>query len=174
MQLIDHSHSNMRRRSFFRVMTLLSIAPLCLTFGQSGYAHPGGLDKYGCHHDRKNGGYHCHGPSSSNPGNSGPSTPSPSASSNIDPSTPSSTGSSNIGPSTPNSTSSSNSAPATPNPSPTISPYFGPGCGCAINPATTLQTPSPSPTPSASPSATPTPSPSPTATPSVSPSPTTI
>ena len=23
-------------------------------------AHGGGLDKHGCHHDRKNGGYHCH------------------------------------------------------------------------------------------------------------------
>jgi hypothetical protein len=25
------------------------------------YAHGGGLDAMGCHHDRKNGGYHCHG-----------------------------------------------------------------------------------------------------------------
>jgi hypothetical protein len=24
------------------------------------YAHGGGLDSKGCHHDRKNGGYHCH------------------------------------------------------------------------------------------------------------------
>lgn len=24
------------------------------------YAHGGGTDKNGCHHDRKNGGYHCH------------------------------------------------------------------------------------------------------------------
>ena len=23
-------------------------------------AHGGGLDAHGCHHDRKNGGYHCH------------------------------------------------------------------------------------------------------------------
>ena len=23
-------------------------------------AHPGGRDRYGCHHDRKHGGYHCH------------------------------------------------------------------------------------------------------------------
>ena len=23
-------------------------------------AHGGGLDRYGCHHDRKAGGYHCH------------------------------------------------------------------------------------------------------------------
>ena len=24
------------------------------------HAHGGGLDSHGCHHDRKNGGYHCH------------------------------------------------------------------------------------------------------------------
>lgn len=24
------------------------------------FAHPGGTDSSGCHHDRKNGGYHCH------------------------------------------------------------------------------------------------------------------
>ena len=24
------------------------------------YAHSGGTDSNGCHHDRKNGGYHCH------------------------------------------------------------------------------------------------------------------
>jgi hypothetical protein len=24
------------------------------------YAHGGGLDAYGCHHNRKTGGYHCH------------------------------------------------------------------------------------------------------------------
>ncbi len=24
------------------------------------YPHSGGLDRYGCHHDRKRGGYHCH------------------------------------------------------------------------------------------------------------------
>jgi hypothetical protein len=24
-------------------------------------AHPGGLNSEGCHNDRKNGGYHCHG-----------------------------------------------------------------------------------------------------------------
>ncbi|MBB4039299.1 hypothetical protein GGR34_000934 [Microvirga flocculans] len=23
-------------------------------------AHPGGLDRNGCHHNRKSGGYHCH------------------------------------------------------------------------------------------------------------------
>lgn len=25
-----------------------------------GYTHSGGLDKYGCHTDHKNGDYHCH------------------------------------------------------------------------------------------------------------------
>jgi hypothetical protein len=24
------------------------------------FAHGGGLDSYGCHHNRKEGGYHCH------------------------------------------------------------------------------------------------------------------
>lgn len=24
------------------------------------FAHSGGTDERGCHHDRKNGGYHCH------------------------------------------------------------------------------------------------------------------
>jgi hypothetical protein len=33
---------------------------LCLMFPASGVAHSGGLDKIGCHHDRRNGGYHCH------------------------------------------------------------------------------------------------------------------
>lgn len=28
----------------------------------SAEAHGGGLDSKGCHHDRKNGGYHCHRP----------------------------------------------------------------------------------------------------------------
>ena len=28
--------------------------------GQAAHAHGGGLDKNGCHNDRKHGGYHCH------------------------------------------------------------------------------------------------------------------
>lgn len=35
------------------------LAALCLWTGAS-VAHPGGLNREGCHHDRKNGGYHCH------------------------------------------------------------------------------------------------------------------
>jgi hypothetical protein len=31
------------------------------------HAHGGGLDKHGCHHDRKRGGYHCHRGSASPP-----------------------------------------------------------------------------------------------------------
>lgn len=37
---------------------LVAILGLCLT-GQA-VAHGGGLDKHGCHNDRKRGGYHCH------------------------------------------------------------------------------------------------------------------
>lgn len=32
-----------------------------LTFPGTLQAHPGGLDANGCHHNRKTGGYHCHG-----------------------------------------------------------------------------------------------------------------
>lgn len=28
--------------------------------GVQEFTHGGGLDRYGCHHDRKRGGYHCH------------------------------------------------------------------------------------------------------------------
>jgi hypothetical protein len=31
---------------------------LCITI--PAYPHGGGLDAYGCHHNRKAGGYHCH------------------------------------------------------------------------------------------------------------------
>jgi hypothetical protein len=34
------------------VLPLLTILPA--------WAHSGGLDSYGCHHDRKRGGHHCH------------------------------------------------------------------------------------------------------------------
>jgi hypothetical protein len=38
---------------------LLSLSTVMLTMGPV-YAHSGGLDGHGCHHDRKNGGYRCH------------------------------------------------------------------------------------------------------------------
>ena len=38
---------------------LLTLSAVLLAAGLV-RAHSGGLDAYGCHHDRKNGGYHCH------------------------------------------------------------------------------------------------------------------
>ena len=38
---------------------LLSLTTVMVTAGPL-HAHSGGLDAYGCHHDRKHGGYHCH------------------------------------------------------------------------------------------------------------------
>lgn len=35
-------------------------AVLVAVFAVAAYAHGGGLDKKGCHHDRKTGTYHCH------------------------------------------------------------------------------------------------------------------
>ena len=37
----------------------LEVLVVAMPAGHS-YGHPGGLDKYGCHHDRKAGTYHCH------------------------------------------------------------------------------------------------------------------
>lgn len=34
---------------------ILTLAPLA-----TAWAHGGGLDRNGCHHDRQRGGYHCH------------------------------------------------------------------------------------------------------------------
>jgi len=46
-------HALVRLWSFLPVFLIVSYAaPL--------FAHPGGLDAYGCHNDRKHGGYHCH------------------------------------------------------------------------------------------------------------------
>ena len=43
----------MRKR--FRHTFLLAIALPSIA-----YAHSGGTDRNGCHHERKTGGYHCH------------------------------------------------------------------------------------------------------------------
>jgi hypothetical protein len=51
-----------RRSAFFFALFWPSVA----------MAHPGGLNAQGCHNDRKNGGYHCHGS-----GSSGGSAPAP-------------------------------------------------------------------------------------------------
>ena len=40
---------------------LLMTTILALLAGQAAFAHSGGTDSAGCHHDRKRGGYHCHG-----------------------------------------------------------------------------------------------------------------
>lgn len=37
----------------------LLLGAVVLTSAEAG-AHGGGLDRYGCHNDRRNGGYHCH------------------------------------------------------------------------------------------------------------------
>ena len=36
------------------------LAVLMLLASSAAFAHSGGTDSSGCHHDRKNGGYHCH------------------------------------------------------------------------------------------------------------------
>lgn len=47
------AHSSIQRRA--SLFALLSLA-----LSSAAYTHPGGLNKAGCHNDRKNGGYHCH------------------------------------------------------------------------------------------------------------------
>jgi hypothetical protein len=42
-----------------KILGLFIILVVTLTCEKS-QSHPGGLDKYDCHHDRKGGGYHCH------------------------------------------------------------------------------------------------------------------
>ncbi len=39
---------------------LLSLSAILLMTPRPLHAHGGGLDGYGCHHDHKHGGYHCH------------------------------------------------------------------------------------------------------------------
>ena len=41
-------------------IALLAAVSFILTTLITAYPHGGGLDAYGCHHDRKRGGYHCH------------------------------------------------------------------------------------------------------------------
>lgn len=42
-----------------KILTILVLSITSLT-AITAYAHGGRLNKDGCHHDRKNGGYHCH------------------------------------------------------------------------------------------------------------------
>ena len=45
---------NLRNRLLLLTVVLVASIPAPLL------AHPGGRDSYGCHNDRKHGGYHCH------------------------------------------------------------------------------------------------------------------
>ena len=47
----------MKTNNKFLKTLVLTLLAICSTLS---YSHGGGLDKNGCHHDRKNGGYHCH------------------------------------------------------------------------------------------------------------------
>ena len=50
---------NTRRiKSLFIYLLILLLANLALP--NISTSHGGGLDSYGCHHNRKQGGYHCH------------------------------------------------------------------------------------------------------------------
>jgi hypothetical protein len=46
----------MHRRVFSKWLVLLGVGSL----SAAASAHGGGLDKNGCHHNRKTGDYHCH------------------------------------------------------------------------------------------------------------------
>jgi hypothetical protein len=41
-----------------KILAILSV--LAIALPSIAYAHSGGTDRNGCHHERKTGGYHCH------------------------------------------------------------------------------------------------------------------
>jgi hypothetical protein len=43
-----------------KIVLALAIALFAAGSITAAFAHSGGTDRNGCHHDRKNGGYHCH------------------------------------------------------------------------------------------------------------------
>ena len=43
-----------------KYLRLTIVAAFCLAGVGPAWAHGGGLDGHGCHHNRKAGGYHCH------------------------------------------------------------------------------------------------------------------
>lgn len=43
-----------------RVISFSALAAVLLLAATTALAHGGGLDRYGCHNNRKTGGYHCH------------------------------------------------------------------------------------------------------------------
>ena len=60
--MLRHRHPNgwkviMGRKSIFGLVWLVLLLPF---YAPSVYPHEGDLDSYGCHHDKKQGGYHCH------------------------------------------------------------------------------------------------------------------
>lgn len=56
-----HESCSSSEMPLLRTLLLLSLACAASALASaSAWAHGGGLDKNGCHHDRKNGGYHCH------------------------------------------------------------------------------------------------------------------
>ena len=50
----------MRWSNVARVAMLSALLGVAVAGIAESGAHPGGLNREGCHHDRKNGGYHCH------------------------------------------------------------------------------------------------------------------
>lgn len=43
-----------------RILSIAIALLATVVFAPLAFAHGGGLDGYGCHHNRKQGGYHCH------------------------------------------------------------------------------------------------------------------
>lgn len=43
-----------------KILKLALAEAMLISCALTASAHGGGTDKNGCHHDRKNGGYHCH------------------------------------------------------------------------------------------------------------------
>lgn len=53
----------------------LTLAVLVFAIGAVAQAHPGGLDKHGCHRNRKTGSYHCHRAQPASPAKPSPEKP---------------------------------------------------------------------------------------------------
>jgi hypothetical protein len=56
--VVVHGHGRARTTRWDPRGLLLSV--VLFTLSPFAFAHPGGLDASGGHHDRRNGGYHCH------------------------------------------------------------------------------------------------------------------
>ena len=51
---------NLIRKVLTLIITLFLSFPLISIFTEYASSHSGRTDSYGCHHNRKQGGYHCH------------------------------------------------------------------------------------------------------------------